>query len=164
MLGPQLWQEEYKPRNLVPWSLMLGCFIICCGIVIWMGFHLKKLNRIRDQLQPSPPSSSDTNRLNHPHSIDKAFLDLTDLENTGRIYLLSLRSGWNVRLNSSTHPFFFLTLFFCLLLDFRYVYWCLGPQIMVVEELKDSISCLFSLKLAEASVLQCLSFESHSDG
>ncbi|EGG13236.1 uncharacterized protein MELLADRAFT_41383, partial [Melampsora larici-populina 98AG31] len=47
--APQLWQSQYKPRNIVPWSLILACYSFCTIFIIGMMFYLKKQNRIRDQ-------------------------------------------------------------------------------------------------------------------
>lgn len=94
--APQLWQAQYKPRNILPWSLILSCYVICSTTIIGMMFYLKSQNRLRDRKLFSISRRSDESKAQHQeHSetnnetnlsevVDKAFMDLTDLENTGK--------------------------------------------------------------------------------
>ncbi|EGG07192.1 uncharacterized protein MELLADRAFT_35740, partial [Melampsora larici-populina 98AG31] len=94
IIAPQLWQSQYKPRNIVPWSLILACYLICSTLIIGMRFYLKKQNRTRDQDElvtcaGSPKTTVEGSSENKYHptglepKVDKAFMDLTDLQNRG---------------------------------------------------------------------------------
>lgn len=92
IIAPQLWQAQYKPRNIFPWSLILACYLICSAMIIGMMFYLKKENRRRDQDElitcaGSPKTTVEGTSENKCNSsglapkVDKAFMDLTDLQN-----------------------------------------------------------------------------------
>ncbi|KAH7339979.1 MFS general substrate transporter [Rhizoctonia solani] len=78
LLGPQMWQEKYKPRNRVPWAIITACYE----------------NKKRD----AEPKTDETNDAyieevledgtRVERRIDKAFLDLTDIENRKFRYVL----------------------------------------------------------------------------
>ncbi|KAI8452183.1 major facilitator superfamily domain-containing protein [Phakopsora pachyrhizi] len=62
IIGPQMWKSKYKPRNKIPWMIIIMCYIACSIIMISMRFYLRSLNRIKqsklqNRLQLSPASN-----------------------------------------------------------------------------------------------------------
>ncbi|KAG0138991.1 hypothetical protein CROQUDRAFT_137320, partial [Cronartium quercuum f. sp. fusiforme G11] len=79
IIAPQLWQAAFKPKNIVPWSIILFCYIGGCTILTCMRIHLMKQNALRN----SQALSVEKDDIVKSDGLDKAFLDLTDLENMG---------------------------------------------------------------------------------
>lgn len=73
--GPQIFRSNDAPRYFTAFSVHLGCYTILEFILLFLRFHLKKQNTIKDQLQgvedDYPPESGDLD----------GFEDLTDKEN-----------------------------------------------------------------------------------
>ena len=115
MLSPQPWKEQYKPRNLVPWAILMASWVFQVLILIAFHFYLKRENHRRDervaQLRSEHPSVDEKTEIDvHPdlepyeeyswvdipiHNggtkrtrIEKRFLDITDKENLSFRYVL----------------------------------------------------------------------------
>ena len=115
MLSPQPWKEEYKPRNAVPWTILMAAWGAQVVIILAFYWHLKQENRKRDervaQLRAAhPPVDEHAGVKVHPdlepyeeyswvnvpspdggtrlERIEKRFLDLTDKENLAFRYVL----------------------------------------------------------------------------
>ncbi|EGF98722.1 uncharacterized protein MELLADRAFT_45958 [Melampsora larici-populina 98AG31] len=90
IIAPQLWQSKYKPRNIVPWSIITFCYVFGALILIFMRFYLKRQNFIRDSKitnQVIVNKQKENENENEDKSV-KAFMDLTDLENSDYRYVL----------------------------------------------------------------------------
>jgi len=92
--APFMWQEKYKPRNHVPWTIIGICYGCCMILLLLIRFHLVRQNKLRDAA-PSSDEYSDVyiERINDDGSIDeikveKEFLDLTDFQNRDFRYVL----------------------------------------------------------------------------
>jgi MFS transporter, ACS family, allantoate permease len=115
MIAPQPWKAQYKPRNRVPWSILMVSWTIQVFIIIGFHFYLKRENSKRDervaQLRAVHPPGDEKAGVNiHPdlepyeeyswvdvpvhggatkrERIEKRFLDLTDKENLSFRYVL----------------------------------------------------------------------------
>ncbi|KAF9061384.1 hypothetical protein BDP27DRAFT_1235420 [Rhodocollybia butyracea] len=82
----RMWQEKYKPRNHVPWTIIGICYGCCMILLLLIRFHLVCQNKLRDPA-PSSDEYSDVyiEHINDDGSIDevkveKEFLDLTDFQ------------------------------------------------------------------------------------
>ncbi|KIY73206.1 MFS general substrate transporter [Cylindrobasidium torrendii FP15055 ss-10] len=92
--GPFVWKKQYQPRNHVPWALIAACNLASAVILLGLRFMLAKENRRRDSL-PHDPTYDDA-YISHVNEdgkevqgkVDKAFLDLTDIQNQDFRYLL----------------------------------------------------------------------------
>jgi MFS family permease len=104
IVAPQWWQDKYKPRNRVPWSILLTSY--CCQVIIilFLRWFLVQRNKQRDAMQaaatteeekekfseygwievPLEDGSGKTKRVR----VEKRFLDLTDFENLNFRYTL----------------------------------------------------------------------------
>ncbi|KAF9520827.1 hypothetical protein BS47DRAFT_1370309 [Hydnum rufescens UP504] len=95
IVGPQMWQQQYVPRNRVPWGVILGCFTICPLLYSLLRWRLARENRRRDLEEDSVETIQDTYIIREKADgtkvethIDEAFLDLTDIENRKFRYVL----------------------------------------------------------------------------
>ncbi|EPT00022.1 hypothetical protein FOMPIDRAFT_129874 [Fomitopsis schrenkii] len=93
-LGPFMWQEKYRPRNHVPWSIIGLCYVACPVIMLMIRRILAAENDKRD-LEPRDETYSDmyvdvvdANGDHTRRRIDKEFLDLTDIQNRDFRYVL----------------------------------------------------------------------------
>lgn len=115
MLSPQPWKESYRPRNAIPWSILMGAW--SCQVIIIIAFYLyvQRQNRKRDervaQLRAEHPPGDEKAGVDiHPdlepyeeyswvnipvpgggtkrERVEKRFLDLTDKENLSYRYVL----------------------------------------------------------------------------
>ncbi|KAJ3721461.1 MFS general substrate transporter [Lentinula raphanica] len=92
--APFMWQEKYKPRNHVPWTIIGICYAICMMLLLAIRYHLNHENQLRD-LEPHDDQYDDMyiERVNEDGTIDeikveKEFLDLTDKQNRDFRYVL----------------------------------------------------------------------------
>lgn len=46
-------QDKYKPRNRVPWAIIIMCFIVCMVLLLLIRWELSAENKRRDQEPPS---------------------------------------------------------------------------------------------------------------
>lgn len=84
-VAPQLWQAAYKPRNILPWSIITGCYVSSASMLIGMRIYLHRINTQRSELGFGKETLDDQST--------KAFLDLTDLENLGQDQILPLSTS-----------------------------------------------------------------------
>ncbi|KZV92894.1 MFS general substrate transporter [Exidia glandulosa HHB12029] len=92
--GPFMWQEKYKPRNHVPWIIIGVCYVICPLILLVIRYMLASENKRRDAEGPDD-SYEDVyidvvleDGTTVTRKVDKAFLDLTDIQNRDYRYVL----------------------------------------------------------------------------
>lgn len=115
MLSPQPWKESYRPRNTIPWSILMGAWGLQVLIIIAFYYHIKGENNRRDeraaQLRAEHPPGDEKAGVDiHPdlepyeeyswvnipvpgggtkrERVEKRFLDLTDKENLSYRYVL----------------------------------------------------------------------------
>lgn len=115
MVSPQPWKDIYKPRNIVPWSILMAAWAAQVVIVIVFTWYLKRENHKRDtraaQLRAEHPPVDEKAGIDiHPdlepyeeyswvdvpdsggglrrERVEKRFLDLTDRENLSFRYVL----------------------------------------------------------------------------
>ncbi|KAJ7268564.1 major facilitator superfamily domain-containing protein [Mycena rebaudengoi] len=95
--GPFMWQAQYKPRNRLPWIIIGICNVCCMTLMLVIRYILAAENKRRDA-EPSVNDGYDDifiERLADDGSgrmekikVDKAFLDLTDIQNRDFRYVL----------------------------------------------------------------------------
>jgi len=115
MLAPQPWKDQYKPRNVVPWTVLIVAWAAQLVLIVGLYWYLKRENSIRDdnlaQLRAAhPPVDEKAGIEVHPdlepyeeyswvdipvpgggtkrQRIEKRFLDLTDKQNLSFRYVL----------------------------------------------------------------------------
>lgn len=115
MVSPQPWREEYRPRNAIPWSVLMAAWGGQVVIIIIFYYYITRENRRRDeraaQLRAEHPPGDEKAGLDiHPDlepyeeyswvnmpvpgggtkrtRVEKRFLDLTDKENLAFRYVL----------------------------------------------------------------------------
>lgn len=115
MVSPQPWKDKYKPRNTIPWSILMAAWGGQVVIVILFYWYLKRENHKRDERVASlraehPPVDEKAGISIHPdlepyeeyswvdvpdkggatrrERVEKRFLDLTDKENLAFRYVL----------------------------------------------------------------------------
>ncbi|KAG0146871.1 hypothetical protein CROQUDRAFT_700947 [Cronartium quercuum f. sp. fusiforme G11] len=94
IIAPQLWQAQYKPRNILPWSLILSCYLTCSVMILGMRFYLVRQNKKRYQENHDNNEVDEKDNLENKkniHKVDKAFMDLTDLENKGNTLDMNIK-------------------------------------------------------------------------
>lgn len=89
ILSPQLFQEQYKPRYIVTWWVILwiACVLPTC-IVLYLRYYLQKENKRRDTLAQAG-AIGETGVVEHIDEsgqrtesvVNARQLDLTDREN-----------------------------------------------------------------------------------
>ncbi|QRW21829.1 membrane protein [Rhizoctonia solani] len=94
LVGPQMWQEKYKPRNRIPWAVITICYVLCPITLLSLRFLLARENQRRD----AEPNEDDMGEVyieevlvdgtKIERRVDKAFLDLTDIQNREFRYVL----------------------------------------------------------------------------
>jgi len=92
--GPFMWQAKYKPRNHIPFTVITACSAASAVTLLVTRWYLATQNKKRDHEQPDntyddiyiPVTGEDGNQVEK--KVDKAFLDLTDLQNREFRYAL----------------------------------------------------------------------------
>ncbi|SJL00803.1 related to permease of the major facilitator superfamily [Armillaria ostoyae] len=92
--GPFVWKKEYQPRNHVPWTLLAACNLASGILLLILRFMLATENKRRDANRHD--GTYDEAYVTHVNAdgtteerkVDKAFLDLTDIQNKDFRYLL----------------------------------------------------------------------------
>lgn len=94
LVGPQMWQKQYEPRNRVPWIVITICYTLCPLTLLAIRFHLARENKRRDA-EPRVDENDDAyieeildDGTKIERKVDKAFLDLTDIQNRDFRYVL----------------------------------------------------------------------------
>lgn len=98
IIGPQVWQAKYSPKNVIPWSIVLACYTLCPFIMYLIRSLLvrENLRRDRAKLDAQQNGTHDEEVVEVKHSdgtatverVDVAFLDLTDKQNQAFRYCL----------------------------------------------------------------------------
>jgi len=99
LVGPQMWTQQYKPRNRVPWAVITICYFVCTILLLIIRYILVRENKRRDRLAADPNFSGDQDEVGVIEvigedgkksfkKVDRAFLDLTDRENLQFRYVL----------------------------------------------------------------------------
>jgi ACS family allantoate permease-like MFS transporter len=103
MVSPQWWRDEYKPRNRVPWAIILTSY--CCQVllILLLRWYLNRRNVARDAAQAAATTEEEKEKFSEygwldipaangqPASrvrVEKRFLDMTDNENMNFRYVL----------------------------------------------------------------------------
>ncbi|KAG9042781.1 hypothetical protein FS837_010400 [Tulasnella sp. UAMH 9824] len=90
MLSSQFWKEKYRPRNVVPWSILLASFAFDVLMISVIWWYLARENRRRDAEKLASGKEYDEfgfiKHIQEDGSVVKLkvpiqFLDITDLEN-----------------------------------------------------------------------------------
>ncbi|KAI0957870.1 hypothetical protein AcW1_006123 [Taiwanofungus camphoratus] len=93
-VGPQYWKAQYQPRNHVPWAILSACWFSSGVILLVTRWYLARENAKRDREEHDSTYDSmyitdekeDGTRAER--RVDKAFLDLTDIQNRDFRYVL----------------------------------------------------------------------------
>jgi hypothetical protein len=103
LVSPQWWKNKYKPRNRVPWTILLVSYCTQCLILVGLNFYFKRLNRLRDEAAANAKGEeaekySEYGWVEIPDKdapggfrkvqVEKRFLDQTDKENLSFRYVL----------------------------------------------------------------------------
>ncbi|KAJ6496103.1 major facilitator superfamily domain-containing protein [Mycena sanguinolenta] len=94
-VGPFMWKQQYKPRNRIPWIIIVGCYIVCMALLLVIRAVLVAENKRRDA-EPKVDDPYDNvyvERLSQDGvmekvKVDKEFLDLTDKQNRDFRYVI----------------------------------------------------------------------------
>ncbi|KAJ7055776.1 MFS general substrate transporter [Mycena amicta] len=92
--APLMWKDKYKPRNRVPWTIILICYIVCMLIALVIRRVLRAENKRRDAELPSTEYDNVyIERVGADGTVEKVhvakeFLDLTDIQNRDFRYVL----------------------------------------------------------------------------
>lgn len=92
--GPQYWKKQYQPRNRIPWAILSACWAASMIIMLITRWYLARENTKRDAEGPDSTYDNvfvDTDvdgEKTEPVKVDKAFLDLTDIQNRDFRYVL----------------------------------------------------------------------------
>ena len=79
--GPQVFRNTDKPRYFIAFSTHMGCYVLLLLVIIFLRFHLTRLNKQRDAAAAAGVREADDKRNIH------AFEDLTDRENPNFRYV-----------------------------------------------------------------------------
>ncbi|CAL1705294.1 unnamed protein product [Somion occarium] len=90
--GPQYWKKRYQPRNHIPWAILSACWFVSMVLLLVTRLYLARENAKRekeghDSTYDDVYISSDANG-EKAVKVDKAFLDLTDIQNRDFRYVL----------------------------------------------------------------------------
>ncbi|KAF8521397.1 MFS general substrate transporter [Hysterangium stoloniferum] len=96
IVGPQMWQARFSPRNRVPWGIISVCYFICPFILYAIRTILSNENKRRDAEAETQSNDSEDLYIEEiladgtkvERKVDKAFLDLTDVQNRDFRYVL----------------------------------------------------------------------------
>ncbi|PVF93086.1 MFS general substrate transporter [Serendipita vermifera] len=103
MVSPQWWKNKYKPRNRVPWAILLTS--LCCQVIIilTLRWYLNRCNKLRDAAAAAATTEEEKEKYGEygwlevadPKTgvmtkvrVEKRFLDMTDFENLNFRYVL----------------------------------------------------------------------------
>lgn len=93
-VGPIMWKKKYQPRNRIPWIVVSVSVFVCALLLLWLRTILYLENKKREREPKSTKydqvyvkKTLDDGTI-EKHHVDKAFLDLTDIENREFRYIL----------------------------------------------------------------------------
>jgi ACS family allantoate permease-like MFS transporter len=92
--GPAMWKKKYQPRNHVPWAVISACIMTCFFLILLLRFMLAAENKRRDAEKRDDTyddvyvSQELANGTKEEKRVDRAFLDLTDIQNRDFRYAL----------------------------------------------------------------------------
>ncbi|PCH37794.1 MFS general substrate transporter [Wolfiporia cocos MD-104 SS10] len=90
-VGPQCWKAKYQPRNHVPWAIMTACWTTVAVLLLVTRWYLAHENARRD-CEEHDATYDDVYitdvKTGTERKVDKAFLDLTDIQNRDFRYVL----------------------------------------------------------------------------
>jgi hypothetical protein len=92
--GPFMWKKRYQPRNHVPWAVISACIGACAVLILALRFMLHSENKRRETekkddsyddiyITQELPDGTKTEKR-----VDRAFLDITDIQNRDFRYVL----------------------------------------------------------------------------
>jgi len=93
-VGPFMWKAQYKPRNRVPWIIIICCYVSCLALLLIIRYVLSSENKRRDAEVPSDEYDHvyverlSPDGVMEKVKVDKEFLDLTDIQNRSFRYVL----------------------------------------------------------------------------
>ncbi|GBE81803.1 Uncharacterized transporter [Sparassis crispa] len=84
--GPQYWKQQYQPRDHVPWTIMTVCWFVSGLLLLVTRWHLARENARReaeshDSTYDDMYVVTEVDGGQKETKVDKAFLDLTDIQN-----------------------------------------------------------------------------------
>ncbi|GHJ87948.1 hypothetical protein NliqN6_4350 [Naganishia liquefaciens] len=97
LLAPLMWLDKYKPRNRVPWTIIIISYSICVVMLLGIRWRLNYENKQRDIRQAESTSEEDEygyidevleDGTTITHKVEKTFMDLTDKQNLSFRYPL----------------------------------------------------------------------------
>jgi len=90
--GPQYWKKVYQPRNRIPWEILSACWFASMVLLLVTRFYLARENSKRDREEHDSTYDnvylSEVGEKGEAKKVDKAFLDLTDIQNRDFRYVL----------------------------------------------------------------------------
>ncbi|KAI0748380.1 MFS general substrate transporter [Daedaleopsis nitida] len=92
--GPQYWLKKYQPRNHVPWTILTVCWAVSALILLALRVYLARENAAREHEGPDAQyedvyiTEKKQDGTVVDKKVDKAFLDLTDIQNRDFRYVL----------------------------------------------------------------------------
>ncbi|THH10288.1 hypothetical protein EW145_g1445 [Phellinidium pouzarii] len=92
--GPFMWKEQYRPRNRVPWAIMIASNGVVAILSLLIRFYLARENSLREREEYDATYDEtfivveDEKGGMAKKKVDRAFLDLTDKQNREFRYVL----------------------------------------------------------------------------
>ncbi|KAH8117203.1 membrane transporter [Phellopilus nigrolimitatus] len=87
-VGPFMWEEKYRPRNRVPWAIIVACNGVVAILSLLIRLYLTRENNARARASYDETYEDVFIVVQDPKTgvevkkkVDKAFLDLTDKQN-----------------------------------------------------------------------------------
>ncbi|KJA18418.1 hypothetical protein HYPSUDRAFT_218219 [Hypholoma sublateritium FD-334 SS-4] len=85
--GPFMWKKQYQPRNHIPWIIISVCTVTSASLILLLRYLLSAENKRRNAEQRDDTYDDVYIKEQLPDGtivdkhVDKAFLDLTDIQN-----------------------------------------------------------------------------------
>ncbi|KAG8933090.1 hypothetical protein FRC02_012458 [Tulasnella sp. 418] len=92
-VGPQIWQAKFRPRNAIPYAIVLASFVADAIIIFFIRLYLQNENRKRDRANEDKDDFTFVEKVRQDGTIErekvsKTLLDLTDRDNKAFRYAL----------------------------------------------------------------------------
>lgn len=81
-----MWQGKYAPRYYIPWSIILGTYVVNPAILLTIRYFLTRENKRRDALLGEGKTEKFYDE--NGEEVDATFLDITDRKNLSFRYPL----------------------------------------------------------------------------